>query len=332
MRIDELYTGDFFTTGRYAPDYDKYALEVFEKAGAVVQAQTYVNLGSKVGDNKLGRTFEIISNEGGTSPRRSYYGDVESNVVGADSVTVFMGINSEKIITDKAQVRIHGTTEQNRQLSGATQRFYITFGYKLFNSDKDKIDTTDKSGKIKFDFDGYEKYFKLHTSQVENKVLSIPDIIANPNMRFEATDFLNSVHSNVNVNGMGADVIYTSRRGKAILESLESDKRKYEGEYKFTRNVSTYDGLPIVVIPDVCIPSAWKAKGEFVLFSNQNENDGNRIMVPTNGGLITSYASVSTGFQDVIPMDMIFAAVLINPKAASLCFMNRVASVSEVKA
>jgi hypothetical protein len=319
MLINELYTQDFWREGRYAPEYDEFVTKAFADNSKVVQAQQYVPVGGRIGAGKLGKVFEVITDEGGMSPSREFFGDVDPQVAEGTPVTVFMGINSEKVTYDVGQVGVHGYTEHDRNLNLATARLQKTFTYKLFNADTNE---TMANGK-KYEFDGYRKYFDNNPEQVDHETLVLGDFYASPNLRYIANDKLNSVNKLIDVNGDSADIIYTTTKGAAILAALESEKTAYTGPYKFTQNVQTYNGLPVVSIPDSCVPEIWRHRGEFVLFANQDKEQGCRIMVPDNGNLIVTYAEANTGFQKHIPMDMIFALVAVNPKAASLCFVQR---------
>ena len=288
MLISELYTQNFWKEGRYAPEYDEFVTKAFADNSKVVQAQQFVPVGSKLGSGKLGKVFEVITDEGGMSPSREFFGDVTSQVAEGTPVTVFMGINSEKVAYDKGQVGTQGYAEHDRQLNMAIARLQKTFTYKLFNAD---TNATMDNGK-KYEFDGYKKYFDNNPEQVDNETLVIGDLYASPNLRYIANDKLNSVNKLIDVNGDSADIIYTTTKGAAILAALESEKAAYTGPYKFTQNVQTYNGLPVVSIPDSCVPETWKAKGEFVLFANQDREQGCRIMVPDNGNLIVTMQSL----------------------------------------
>ena len=318
MLIGELYTADFWKKGRYAVDYDTFVTKAFADNSKIVQAQQFVPVGSNLGSGKLGKVFEVINSEGGFSPSRKYFGDVTSEVVPGVPVTVFMGINSEKVAYDKGQVDTMGYAEHDRQLNMAIARLQKTFGYKLFNAD---MTQNMAGGTDKYEFDGYKVYFDKNVEQVDNEVLYIGDLYNSPNLRYIANDKLNSVNHKIDVNGNNADIIYTTQNGATILAALESEKHAYNGPYKFTQNVQTFNGIPVVEVPDALVPEAWKVKGDFVLFANQDKEQGCRIMVPTSGNLIVTYAETDKGFQKEIPMDMTFAPVLVNPKAASLCFV-----------
>lgn len=335
MLISELYTDSFSKEGRYAAKFDNHVLKNLEKSSQVIQAQNFVPLGKDMGDGTRGRTFEIIDNEGGLSPNRDYYGTVTPNVVAGTKKTVYMGNNAEPVLTDKNQLRIHGNRERDRQLNLAIARLQKTFVYKLFNADTTAIDETDKLNSLettkKYDYDGWKRYFDLHKGQVENSVFHIGDVINNVNMKLEANEFLNDILSKVDVNGMDGEIIYSSRKGKNILKSLDTHRMDYTGMYKFTRKVTTWEGLPIVETPESSIPQAWKDKGEFVLFVNQDQESGARIMIPENGGLIVTHKPADKGYTVEIPMDMTFAPVLINGKAASLCFITMNKSVAETE-
>lgn len=327
MLISALYTSAFFKTGKNQPEFDKYVLQQFEKNSPVIQAQQFVPVGGALGGGKKGKVFSVVANEGGYSPNRELFqADVTANVVGSTPATIFMGNNSEKVVVDAQEVVIFGAGERDTQLSAALARLYKTFVFKLFNADTDNVDITDLLNDAqttkKYDFEGYAKYFGTYTGQVASDELVLPDVIANPNIKEVANVYLNDVMSLVSVNGIGAQMIYTSRSGKVILAAIESAKAAYTGEYKFTQNVATYQGLPIIEIPDASIPAAWKLRGEFVMFVNQDAQAGCRIMVPTNGGLIVTHDDAKKGFTTEIPMDMTFAPVLINGKAASLCFLK----------
>lgn len=321
MLISELYTGDFFKTGRYAPEFDTYAIQKFETAYPILQAQQLVPVGQSLGDGKAGKVFEIINDAGGFSPSRGYYDDVDPNVVPSETKTVFMGINSEKVVASKAQVRLHGTEEKDKQLKAALARLHHTFAFKLFNADTTKVDATSKAGN-NYEYDGYVKYFKDNPDQANMNLFSVGDIVNDVNLRLKANHFLRDVNSRINVDGFEGDMIYTSKAGRVLLTALESDKMGYAGPYKFSRRVNTWEGIPIVEVPDNIIPEEWKAIGEFVLFVNQDEEAGCRIMVPNNGGLIETYSDVDKGYTVETPMDMVYAPVLVNGKAASLCFIS----------
>lgn len=319
MLISDLYTADFFKTGRYAPDFDAYIMQTFERSSQVVQATQFVPEGASLGSGKMGKVYELYTTNGGESSRRDFFTDVTPNVVKSDTEMVIMANYSEKVKQDKGFNRTLGLREYQNQLNLAIARLQDTFVKRLFNADKDAIET----GTKKYEFNGWKKYFETNTSQVENTPLSVTDLATNYNAKLKASDFLNGINAKVDVNGYQADVIYTTRQGKVMLTSLEANRLAYQGEYKFVRNVVTYDGLPIVVVPEVAVPDTWKQKGEFVLFANQDPNFGARVLVPSNGGLIVSYEDTKSGFQIDTPIDMTFAPVQVHPKAGALCFLTR---------
>lgn len=324
MISTELYTNpNFFNEGRYAPEFAQWAIETFTSFSPVLQAQQYVPNGTNLGAGKTGRVYELIENFGGLSQRRDFGGTVDAKVVEGVPKTVYMGMNSELVESDYGAEDVVGIREYERQCKMALQRLAYTFTYKLFNADVNKLDATDKKNVKNYDYDGYVKYFAENEKQVVADALVIGDIVKDVNMKFEANDFLTSTSKLVKVNGKGAEVIYCSEGADTILSALESHESDYQGVYKFTSAIDTWHKLPKVTIPDDAIPAEWKAKGEFVLFANQDEEYGNHILIPTTGELIKIREDANLGFQKVTPFDMIFAPVLVNNRAASLCFLKR---------
>lgn len=324
MLISQLYASDFFKTGRYAPEFAAYAMQTFESCGPLVQAQQYQPVGANIGAGKLGKVFEVIADQGGFSQRRELFGDAAAQGVSATPSTIFMGINSEKVQIDNVVNKALGNFEKDRQLKMAMERLHYTMGYKMFNADTTLDDATDPNvTKKKYDFDGWKKYFTANPLQVMSAALDMSDLDANLNAKFRATRYLSELESKINVQGQGADVIYTTKRGESILKTISQDRGNYAGEYKFSKNVTTYDGKPVIPVADNIVPASWTAQGDFVLFANQMPDFGINVMVPDNMGLITVYPDVSTGFQSQTPMDLIFALIAVNYKAAALGFFSQ---------
>lgn len=325
MLISQL-TGDEFRTGRYAPEWVAYVLQQLERNFQFIQAQNFTPVGGAMGTSKkLGSVFEIQDDITGYSVRRELYEKIAENIVASTNKTIFMSRQADKVVTDLDQVRETGDAFYRTQLDAAIQRLYRTFVFLVFNADSTKVDATrllkDASTTMKYEYDGYEKYFKDNAKQVISDTLYVADYLNNYNLRYVYNNFFASVNDKVDVNGNKADIVYTTRTGKRIMAGLEVNKFDYQGMYKFVNGVSTYDGIPIIEVPDHAVPAAWKAKGEFVLFANQDENAGNRIMIPADGSLISTKPDTQDEYVVTTPMSMTFAPVFINKKAASLCFI-----------
>lgn len=326
MLISELYNSNFFKTGRYAPEFSQYVMQTFEQSAPFVQAQQFVPVGSTLGTGKMGKVFDVISDEGGYSQGRQIGGSVTPTVVAGTPVTIFMGLYAELVKMDNKINGSLGVAEKDKQLRMALARLHKTLTWSVFNADTTVVDPHVAGGTTNYAFNGYEKYFKTNAGQVKTK-FNVADMVDNFNMHYMIRNYLNGVNSLINVNGETADVIYTTTAGSVILQSVSQDKSDYNGIYKFTTKRPTYLGIPIVTVPDAVVPAAWKALGDFVLFANQTPDLGMNIMVADDGGLVTTYPDVSTGFSKDTPIDMQFALVTANGKAAALGFLYAVPSV-----
>lgn len=322
MIYTNLYTSEnYFNENEYAPLFAGWMTDTFESCSNFIQAQNYVPLGTPLGEGRSGRIYQLVDDEGGLSQRRDYGGTVDTKVVEGTPVPIYMGINSEKVFADYAQGDINGENEYRRQCEYALKRLARTMEYKCFNADMDAIDVTDKSGKKKYDYDGWAKFFKKHPERVK-EVLYVGDIVKDVNMKYEADVYLAEANGAVSVDGENAHIIYCSEGANIKLAAIEANNQEYRGEYKFTNGIRTYKGIPKIVIRDANIPADWKEKGDFVLFVNQNEENGAHILVPKTSRNIVVRPDVNTGFGKETPIDEIFAPAYFNPKAACLCFLN----------
>lgn len=326
MLISELYNADFFKTGRYAPEFSQYIMQTFEQSAPFVQAQQFVPVGSTLGTGKMGKVFDVISDEGGYSQGRQIGGSVTPTVIAGVPVTIFMSLYSEIVKMDNKINGSLGVAEKDKQLRMALARLHKTLAWTVFNADKTVVDPNGASVDALYTFDGYEKYFKVNTGQVKS-AFNVADMVDNINMHYMIRNYLNGVNSLVNVNGETADVIYTTTNGSVVLQSISQDKSDYNGIYKFTTKRPTYLGVPIVTVPEAVVPEAWKSKGDFVLFANQTPDLGMNIMVSDDGALISTYRDVPNAFSKDTPIDMQFALVTANGKAAALGFLDATPTV-----
>lgn len=323
MLAQELYDRQYFLEGRYAAKFSNYVTQEYVDGSTFIQAQRFSPLAKPIGDGSLGHKFEVVESAGGLSSRRDFFEDVDARVAPTASKMIELGLNSELLKADNMQEIAIGSRESERQTKAAIDRLRLTTAFLIFNADTTKINITDrKTGAKLYNYDGMAKFMKSYPRQ-STEVLNVGDLASNVNMRFQANFYLDGVNHKVNVNGANADIIYTTSRGAVLLSSLESDRQAYLGEYKFSRNVQTWQGIPVITIPDEAVPTSWTTNGNIpVLFVNQDENAGSSLMIPENAGLITIGKKVPTSFGYTIGMDLMFAPVLVNSKCAALGFLN----------
>lgn len=321
--LSELYTNNrTFVEGEYAPLYGR-AYYDFERMSSFIQAQQFEPCADKIGGSgRLGASFKVYENEGGLSPSRQLFGKVTSEIVEGTDKTIYMGMNAEYIKSDTVLDSVVSPQEFQRQLRAALSRLNKTFIYKTFNADVDVVDPTKAGGVGKYDFDGVKKFFDTNPGQMINDALQIGNLVNAQNMKYKVNAFLGTINSLVDVNGMSGQVIYTSRRGNTILQSMEADKFEYKGIYVFSQNISSWNGIPIVTIPDFAIPQSFKDKGEFVLFANQDLDGGFRQLVSKTGRLLDIGNKTADGNVTTLPINLIFATLAYTSKCLAVGFLK----------
>lgn len=321
--LSELYTNKrTFVEGEYAPIYGRAYFD-FEMMSPFIQAQQFEPCADRIGGSgRLGASFKVYESEGGLSPARELFGTVTSEIVEGTDKTIYMGMNAEYVKSDTIIDGILSPEEFQRQLRAALSRLNKTFIYKTFNADVDVLDPTKPGGVGKYDFDGVKKFFDTNPGQMINDALEIGSVVNSQNMTYRVNAFLGTINSLVDVNGMSGEVIYTSKRGKKIIQSMEADKFEYKGIYKFSQNIISWNGIPVIDIPDFAIPQSFKDKGEFVLFANQDLDGGFRQLVSKTGKLLDIGKQTANGNVTTLPINLIFATLAYTSKCLAVGFLK----------
>lgn len=235
--------------------------------------------------------------------------------------------------TDRALERALGTTPgavsnwQEQQLMQKTNAVKNAFCKYFLQGDS-------SDGK---QFDGLTKYFGEFTSQENKTPLTLAGGMDYTNA-MKVEQFLNEGISKLK--DIPTCVITSRLKGKPFLQALEQHRNRGIKAIKVNdRDYYTFMGVPIVAIDDEYFPSSMTSIGTPFIFCHMAEQDGIRTAVPMvpgvgKAGAVLDIVMPRMGkngagqavFVRTGAVEMLCAPVLVDPYAASLCYVKETAA------